>query len=335
MIRPAASIFLALSLVAGAFAQSQSIVEALRAPAKTITAAQIPNNYVAVSIDSEAGQNSTLALYGLAGLGGGGLPNARRASVLFGLADAILVDAEEFAELLNGQIPRLRGYKVDTGQMTIEAMVSAMSNQGNLNITSPKMPQIAFTETWIEASRIRQWTPRPSLTPTAILKALNEPDPAQQIGDRTEALSRAKQVATGMIMYASDYDEKFPAGDSTAAIRKVVLPYIKNEQVWPMSNPTTGRFLANTSLSGASLYELDNAYSLPIAWDEFPWPDGGRIVAFGDGHAKFVSSEEWTRVWRDELARREKQKAKAPSKAKVSPKAGLAPTLHPSKTKAK
>ena len=119
-------------------------------------------------------------------------------------------------------------------------------------------------------------------------------------------VSNAKQVALAITMYEQDYDEHFPNADSTAKAQAAVHPYLKNDEVWASRNPNGGRLLYNASLSKRSLAQIDVTASTLLVWDEKPWPDGSRVVAYVDGHVKVATRDDWDRIWKAELRRRGK-----------------------------
>ncbi len=289
-----------LLVLAAVPAFSQSPADALRGATAKITASELPDGYRAVSLGDASGPGG-LGVYGLMGLGAGGGEGAEAAksSLFFSLLGATFVDPDEFAALLDGKRPRVKGYSVD-----FVAMVADSTGTRGGGVPTP-----VFTETWIEAARVVQWSPRPALTKARILEVFGKGGvPGETAGDRTVGLSNVKQVALGLMMYASDEDDKFPKADSTAAARALVMPYLKSEEVW--TSPAGGRILYNTALSGVAQTSLEKVAETPLVWEEKAAPDGTRAVGFADGHAKRVGEAEWSRLWKDELRRRAEAKAR-------------------------
>ena len=289
-MRPFLGIVLFVSLAP--FARSQSVADALRSPVKSLTVADLPATYRAVSI-GEGGMNS-LSLYALAGIGGGSTED-ERSGVLFSLIGATFVDPDEFSELLEGKRPRVRGYSLDFANMIRESTGKGAGRE---------TPTPVFAETWIEGGRILQWSPRPAISREALLKVFGEPGKPNVAAAKSAALSNAKQAALGIMMYLSDSDEKFPNADSTAKAQSVVEPYTKSAEIWKNPNPNGGRLLYNTSLSRTTQAAIESPSETLLLWDEKAWPDGTRVVAFTDGHVKSVSASEWTALWAAELRRR-------------------------------
>ena len=119
---------------------------------------------------------------------------------------------------------------------------------------------------------------------------------SKESAKKTATLSNAKQLALGMLMYSSDYDDVMPYAQSTAAVKYVEAPYLKNNELWKSLNPKGGEFRFNMALAGVSLTEVPEPANTPLFFEPNAWPDGTRVVAYTDGHAKRVDAEEWKRL---------------------------------------
>jgi len=281
-----------------AFAQT-SPADALRGPSKKISAADLPPSYRAVVF----GPSELGGFYGLAGMGSG---SNEQSLMLFSLFGTVFVDPDEFASLLDGKLPRIRAYTLD---------LASMARTRPMDSPTALIP--VFTESWIEAGRIVQWSPRPEINRESIIKVFGQPGVPNPQTDITRTLSNAKQVGLGIMLYASDYDDVFPNAQSTAQAQKEVYPYLKNADLWKSYNPNGGRLLYNTALSKLSETQIPAPAETPMVWDEKPWPDGRRVVVYTDGHGKIVSSDEWNNlIWPAELRRRLRpQERRASAKA--------------------
>jgi hypothetical protein len=114
---------------------------------------------------------------------------------------------------------------------------------------------------------------------------------------KTQSLSNAKQVATAIMIYMSDYDDILPYVESTKFLHKVIEPYSRNTEIFKTLNPNgEGDLRYNVGIAGMLGTDIENPADVPLLYDPKPWPDGTYLVAFLDSHAKFVSSEEWTRL---------------------------------------
>ena len=161
----------------------------------------------------------------------------------------------------------------------------------------------------VRPESISKITPVPTLSPEKMAKAVEAftrslgdeftgpiGTPASMAARQTAALSNAKQLALGVIMYQSDYDDEFPAKQSTDHVRNVTRPYLKNDAVWKTGNPNKSRFLFNVSLSGFNAADVDAPAEMPMIYESAPWPDGRRAVAYADGHAKLITNDAWNKL---------------------------------------
>ena len=269
----------------------------MRAPAKTLGVAELPETYRAVSLGDSSATISPLLMMGMSS--GEGDPQSK---LLFSLMGTTFVDPDEFAELLAGKRPRIRGYALD-----FATTIGAASG-------GDRTPKPVFEETWIEAGRIVQWSPRPALTRESILKTFDASTPriapdTAVLGDdmdvttmRSDLLYNVNTIGEAMHLYLGDHDGRLPKADATAVARKAVLPYLKNVEIWTVG--ANDRILYNTTLSGVTLASLDQPSATLVLWQETPAPDGTRAVGFADGHGETVRADEWKTIWAREQFRR-------------------------------
>lgn len=89
---------------------------------------------------------------------------------------------------------------------------------------------------------------------------------------KQEALSKAKQVGTAMLIYGSDYDDTFPLGNNWS---DAVMPYIKNRD---MLNDF--QYLMN----GENMSAISDPAGTELGIVSTPY---GEAVVYADGHAKW------------------------------------------------
>lgn len=89
---------------------------------------------------------------------------------------------------------------------------------------------------------------------------------------RTVALSNARQLGVGIMMYTQDYDEVLPGGDS---INDKITPYVKNDALFAGFVYT---------FAGGPLAKIDRPADTIIGYVTGP---GGRANLYADGHAKW------------------------------------------------
>lgn len=162
----------------------------------------------------------------------------------------------------------------------------------------------------VKLDAIEALIPRPDLKKSDLLGMGNLPA-GNSRSKQTAGLSNAKQLALGMIMYASDFDDVFPWPQSTSKAQEVIAPYLKNDRLWETGNPESSRFLFNMNLGGVSIVDIDSPAETPMLYESKPWPDGRRIVAFADGSARIVQAESWFNVEKG-LSLKFKRTAKQP-----------------------
>ena len=94
--------------------------------------------------------------------------------------------------------------------------------------------------------------------------------------ERMQALSAAKQVGLATLMFAADYDDKYPTNDGSFADK--VYPYIKDRN---MLNGFVYTF------PGGLASGIENPASTELGYINGP---GGRAVVYADGHAKWINN---------------------------------------------
>jgi len=90
---------------------------------------------------------------------------------------------------------------------------------------------------------------------------------------RTRAMNQSKQVALALIMYGSDFDDKYPPN---ADWQNLVDPYMRNREL------AKGFTYA---LDGIDMSKLDDPAGTILGSVDTPW---GRAVAYADGHVKWI-----------------------------------------------
>lgn len=119
---------------------------------------------------------------------------------------------------------------------------------------------------------------------------------AKSSAKKTSTISNAKQLALGMLMYSTDWDDVMPWPQGSKALKFVIRPYTKNDDLWKSMNPAGGEFKFNMSLGGVSFADIPSPAETPMFFEPNTWPDGSRVVAFTDGHVKAVKPDEWERM---------------------------------------
>ena len=158
---------------------------------------------------------------------------------------------------------------------------------------------------------------------------------AREKAKQTACLSNVKQIALGMLMYATDYDGYGPVTLETPSKiwwNESVKPYVTNDQVWVCAGqePTTysvpywigacyqkwGPDYARSPVDAAMLYEAPwvgyaqawmarHPKDLWFSWEgdrfggvlhpEYAGHNGTNNMAYMDGHAKSVPLGQWVK----------------------------------------
>ena len=119
----------------------------------------------------------------------------------------------------------------------------------------------------------------------------------EQMRKRTQTLSSAKQIATSAMIYCADYDDMLPIGKSTEQVKKLLMPYSKTMAIWNSENPGS-RFLFNTNVTGVSMTVFSQPSRVPMVYESKAWPDGARVIAYVDSHARMEPKEKWPEIER-------------------------------------
>lgn len=123
--------------------------------------------------------------------------------------------------------------------------------------------------------------------------------PATAIPDDASS-SNLKQLGLAVMMYTQDYDEVLPPMKDSATVKRVVMPYIKNETVF--THPETREpYRFNAILSKHKLASISEPHTMVLAYEARPVKGVGsdsltRAVVFLDGHSKRISENEWPRL---------------------------------------
>jgi hypothetical protein len=99
---------------------------------------------------------------------------------------------------------------------------------------------------------------------------------------REVAVSNARQIGLGLLMYVQDYDQTFPPAGS--AVVDQLRPYVKNREVFNSPGQDTPGFVY--LYSGNTLGNVKEPASTIVGF--LPGP-GGRAMIYADGHVRWQS----------------------------------------------
>lgn len=116
-----------------------------------------------------------------------------------------------------------------------------------------------------------------------------------------QAMSRVKQVATALLIYQTDYDNRYPLAAGDAAWEAALLPYCKNLDLFSSVGKGFGRVKPNTNVAGVIVDPEQGA--VPIGSTTISTPseimtayvrvdrwglDITAVVGFADSHAEIL-----------------------------------------------
>lgn len=267
-----------------------------------------------------------LTLKGAAGMGDATL---KWTATLFGVSPGMTVAGQAYRDLITasfahwtdgsrtkiGGIDFLVTYRIPFSMATLAGMSDDEAKPpaeptSNLDLVLVRLDAIetmAVLPGW-DRARLAQVIAAP-VQPDGIFQQ------AKKAAHRTRAISHAKQLTLATLMYAADYDDHLPFVQSTAQVRDLIMPYIEDGEM-DTANPNGGRFLFNMRLAGVSLTSVKNSASTVLWFDEKSWPDGGRVVGYLDGSAKYLEQS----VWRQAEAEKNRQTFKRRGKPIAPPR---------------
>lgn len=106
---------------------------------------------------------------------------------------------------------------------------------------------------------------------------------------KANTLSNFKQVGLALLMYQGDYDDQYPPQFQTNAdLQFFTMPYAKAVDLYKTLNPNGGEMMPNPKLEGIDSNKIVQLADTVMLEETKEWPDGSRIIAFTDSHAKPV-----------------------------------------------
>lgn len=119
---------------------------------------------------------------------------------------------------------------------------------------------------------------------------------AKKAAKKTACLSNIKQLSTAVLIYLSDYDDKFSMDPSR--MKAALHPYTKNDQLWicPLTPNAGHAYSFNAKLWKKNHVELEDPVNTVMLYEgskgQLDFKHGGfAAVAFADGHAKMINVE--------------------------------------------
>lgn len=111
-------------------------------------------------------------------------------------------------------------------------------------------------------------------------------------GRSTKTISNAKQTATAVLLYASDYDGRLPHSFYNESSLYYILGTGKAD-IATTANPDGGSLMPNANLAGVLLADIEYPEDTVLIYETTPWPNRDRrVFAFVDGHAAYAPLDE-------------------------------------------
>jgi ribosomal protein L40E len=110
---------------------------------------------------------------------------------------------------------------------------------------------------------------------------------------KTAPLSNVKKIGTGLALYIMDNDDLYPSSfGSNQALKEVLRPYLKSDELFISYNPNGSVLLPNQQLQSYLLTKVVDEKNTVTIYESNEWPEGGKYYGFVDTHAGFLRSEE-------------------------------------------
>jgi hypothetical protein len=240
---------------------------------------------------------------GVLGMGGMLKPMMQSLGSMFGGSDLAEAIYTRGATVRIGGEEFLVGYRLPVAGIDFAAIM-AMGQGGGAPTEPPKpKPVTPDSDLSLVLVNLRAIAAISDIRPFDLAEAMKPSssglmavfEDARKKAQSASALSNMKQLGLALMMYSQDYDEVLPPLRDAATLKKVLLPYVRNEDVF--KSPGTGQpFLPNSRLSGRPLRKIPSPATTVALYSAVPEPTGGRILCFVDGHAKAVGAREWEAI---------------------------------------
>lgn len=113
---------------------------------------------------------------------------------------------------------------------------------------------------------------------------------------RPTAHANMKQLGTGFLIYAVDYDERLPNATSQTTVKSQLNPYVKNDSLWDPIKDTTLPVKFNMNIAGTLSTDKPIGYpkadqteiTLAYALTDPKQKSQGAFITRQDSSAKFI-----------------------------------------------
>lgn len=138
-----------------------------------------------------------------------------------------------------------------------------------------------------------QSQPQPVLKGVGTASAGVQSETNQSLSARS--VDNLKQLGLATLMYVQDYNETFPPMTSFAEIKKLLMPYVKDESIFYMPGTKTP-YAFNPLLNKHRFLTIPMPAKLVLFYEPHPRSDGSVAAVFADGHVTVLNSSEWAKA---------------------------------------
>ena len=122
-------------------------------------------------------------------------------------------------------------------------------------------------------------------------------EPEMNQSSYAKSVDNLKQLGLATLMYVQDYNETFPPMQSFEEIKKLLMPYVKNESVFYLPGTKTP-YSFNPLLNKHRFLTIPMPAKLVLFYEPHPRPDGSVAAVFADGHVTVLTRSEWVKAKR-------------------------------------
>ncbi len=99
----------------------------------------------------------------------------------------------------------------------------------------------------------------------------------------------------GVLQYAQDWDERLPPAQTAAAVKPLILPYVRDSAAFVDSN-TGSPFQYNASLAGTVLATYASPSTFVVFYELSPPVPNARPVVVLDGRTELLTASQWQQL---------------------------------------
>ena len=108
----------------------------------------------------------------------------------------------------------------------------------------------------------------------------------------SRSVVRAREVASALLVYAGDYDDRLPNSFYNESSLHAILDW-QGITFSNTLNPNGGTFMPNTNLAGVCFAEIEDPLRTVLIYETMPWPHRDRrVYGLADGSGRTVPPDE-------------------------------------------